>query len=203
MRIVRSDQRRLLIIDFPWLIGLIAFPCAVVMLGHAIALLAHREHHTGDLVGATLGAVMFFLGGAVFTKRSEFDFDLIGRKLTWRRRGLFTNIGGVVPLDQIRHAAVESLPDRDGGPTYRVCLRTTSGPIPLTDAYDSNGAKAESIRAVINEVLNVPVTRSEQIENDILELAIAGRKIDAIALARQRYGYTLAQARDFVDGLSG
>lgn len=201
MRITRSDHRNLVIVDFPYLIGVIAFPCAAFMASIAVQAIA-RHSHTGDIVGPILGALLFFGGGAVFTKRSEFDFDFVSRKLTWRRRGLFTNAGGVVPLDQIKSATVESTSDSDSGMTYRVALRTTSGPIPLTESYDGNREIADRVRTVINEALKVTLDQSEQIENDILELALAGRKIDAIALARTRYGYDLTKAKQFVEELS-
>jgi len=58
---------------------------------------------------------------------------------------------------------------------------------------------AEWIRTAINSVLNP--APAKEMENDIQELALAGRKIDAIHLARIRYGYDLAQAKSFVEGL--
>ena len=61
---------------------------------------------------------------------------------------------------------------------------------------------AESIRRAINDALHVTTTQAQQMETDILELARAGRTIDAIKLARTRYGYDLTQAKQFVDGLS-
>jgi hypothetical protein len=144
---------------------------------------------------------MFFFGGAVFTKRSEFNFDFVQKNLTWRRRGLFTNTGGIVPLEQITRAAVESHQD-DSVTTYRVVLKTAHGSVPLTDSYSSNRETADRIRTAINDALKLTSTPSEQIETDILDLALAGRKIDAIALARQRYGYDLTQAKQFVEGLT-
>jgi hypothetical protein len=202
MRITRSDPRNLVIADFPYLIGVIAFPAAVFMVGSAIVMLA-RGQHTGDIVGAAIGALLFFFGGAVFTKRSTFDFDLAARTLTWRRRGIFTNIGGVVALDQIRCATVQSCNSGDGDLTYRVALLTQSaGEIALTDSYDGNRELADRVRTAINDALEINLDVNEQIETDILELARAGRKIDAIALTRKRYGYDLTQAKQFVDDLT-
>ena len=200
MRITRSDSQRLVVFDFPYLIGIITFPCAAFMAGLGVRLM-WRGDFNGDLVGASLGALLFFLGGTFATKRSEFDFDLVGRKLHWKRRGLFTNTGGVLPLDQIRHASIESI-SSDGDLSYRVVLHTSSQTIPLTDSYDNDREKADRVRAAINDALKLNLDADKQIENDILEMAIAGRKIDAITLARQRYGYNLTEARDFVEGLT-
>jgi hypothetical protein len=205
MKITRSDQSHLVIVDFPYLIGVIAFPAAAFMLAVTIRAIANHSS-AGDIVGPIIGALMFFFGGVVFTKRSEFDFDLVARKLTWRRRGLFTNIGGIVPLDEIRCATVQSRNDGDSGLTYRVVLLLTrSGDrseIPLTEPYDGNGLRAEKVRSAINQALQIKLGPNQQMENDILELALAGRKIDAIALARTRYGYNLTQAKEFVEGLT-
>jgi|SRR5688500_2545154 len=200
MRITRSDTRRLVVVDFPYLIGAICFPCAAFMGGRA-ALLLWRGDWSGDLCGLSVGALLFFLGGTLGTKRSEFDFDLVERKLRWKRRGLFTNTGGVVPIDQIRHASVESM-SSDGDYTYRVVVHTNSGAIPLTEAYDGNRDKADRVRTAINDALQLKLDADKQLETDILDLTLAGRKIDAIGLARQRYGYDLTTAKDFVESLS-
>ena len=214
MRITRSDNDALVIVDFPYWIGAIAFPTAAIMLAAAAVALYWRSAAAaaaavgrpaplGDIVGPAVGALICFAGGAFFTKRSEFRFDRAARLLTWRRRGLFTRVGGVLPFDQVRRALVDAHADGDGGPTYAIVLATDAGRIPLTDAYWSGArAKYDAIRDAINATLSVATTADEQVETEILELALAGRKIDAVALARKRYGYDLAQAEQFVDGLA-
>jgi hypothetical protein len=202
MRITRSDSRRLVLVDFPWIIGPIALACAAVGFGVAVVAVA-QGRGAGQIIGPLIGGVMFFVAGAAITKRSEFDFDLVAKQLTWRRRGIFTNAGGVVPFAQIRAAAVQSTTDNDGGLTYRVVLHTHDrGTIPLTDSYDGVRQTADGVSSAINDALKLDFDQSRQIESDILELAIAGRKIDAIALARKHYGYDLATARQFVEQLS-
>jgi hypothetical protein len=196
MKITQQDQSALIIEDFPYVIGAIAFPAALFMLYQAIAT-AVRGGRTRDAVGAAIAALMFFFGGAVFTKRNVFEFDLVHRQLRWKRGGLFSRQHGLVPFDQIRSATVQSLSGDTA--TYRVAVLTQEGEIPLTDAYSAGIEPAERIRTAINNLLNAPP--ANEMENDIQELALAGRKIDAIRLARTRYGYDLAQAKAFVDGL--
>jgi len=196
MKIAQQDQSALIIEDFPYLIGAIAFPAALFMLYQAIATVV-RGGRTRDVIGAGIATLLFFFGGAVFTKRSVFEFDLVHRQLRWKRSGLFSRQHGLVPFDQIRTATVQSL--SGDTPTYRVAMLTQDGEIPLTDAYSAGIEPAERIRTAINSVLNVAPTN--EMENDIQELALAGRKIDAIHLARIRYGYDLAQAKSFVEGL--
>jgi hypothetical protein len=201
VKIVRSDARSLVIVDFPYLIGAVAFPCALFLLVRAILFVAEGGPR-GDVIGCSLGGLMFFMGGAVFTKRSAFEFDLVRRRLTWSRRGLFTRAGGTLPIDEIRSATVQSLNNGDT-PTYRVALLTAGGKIPLTDAYSGGRQRADAIRSAINDALKLNVDANVQVESDILELARAGRTIDAVKLTRERYGYDLAQAKQFVDELRG
>jgi hypothetical protein len=203
VRITRDDHRQLVIVDFPWLIGVFGFGTAAFLLVATMIAIAHGRT-VKNFIGPLLGVVLGFGCGAAFTKRSEFVFDFISKQLTWRRRGLFTNTGGVVPLAQIREAVVETNHNNgDGGPTHRVVLKTDAGPVPLTDASSSGEEKHNRIRDRINAALNVtPTPAGQQVESQILDLALAGKKIDAIKLARERYGYGLAEAKAFVEGLS-
>jgi hypothetical protein len=196
MKITQQDQSALIIEDFPYLIGAITFPLALFGLYHAIAITV-RSGLTRNGVGAAISACLAFLIGAVFTKRSVFEFDLVQRQLRWKRGGLFGSSHGLVPFDQIRSATVQSL--SGDAPTYRVAVLTHEGEIPLTDAYSAGSEPSESIRTAINKVLDA--APANEMENDIQELALGGRKIDAIRLARTRYGYDLAQAKEFVEGL--
>lgn len=199
MKITRRDNRALVIVDFPYLIGAIAFPAVVFLLYHAVAAL-RRGGRTGEVVGAGVGALLFFTGGALFTQRNRFEFDLVARRLTWSRRGLFTRACGTVPFDRLRHAAVQTLSSGGGGSgTHRVVLvLTDGGELPLTRAYDADREAAERARTAINEVLGALATGPD---DDIRSLARAGRTIDAIALARTHYGYDLARAKEFVEAL--
>src|SRR5690242_6919864 len=106
MKITRSNDA-LVIVDFPYLIGLIAFPLTLFLFYHFVAsVLGHRGN--GETVGAAVGTTLTFLTGALFTKRSVFYFDLSRRELTWSRRGIFATRGGVVPFDQIRCAVIQT-----------------------------------------------------------------------------------------------
>jgi len=197
MKITRRDNSTLLIVDFPYLIGAITFPVALFLLYHAVVAL-HHHARTKEVVGAGLSALLFFMAGAVFTQRNRFEFDLVARQLTWSRRSLFTRDGGALPFDQLRHATLQTL-GSGGDATHRVVLMLTDGTeLPLTRAYDADRQAAERARTAINEVLAVPVA---DLDDDIRSLALAGRTVDAIALARTHYGYDLARAKEFVEAL--
>lgn len=191
----------MVIVEFPYLIGMLAFPCAAVLLYRSVRAFISTGGQGTSGWPALAGALLWLCGGVVFTKRVEFHFDLVARELRWRRRGLFTNERGVVPLEQIRSASVESHSGGEGEQTYRVVLKTTGGPLPLTDSFSSGAGPCNDMRDAINGTLKRPVDAARQAEEQIVELALGGRKLEAVELVRQRYGYDLARAREFVDGL--
>lgn len=196
MKITR-DNRTLTLTDFPYLIGVIAFPAAAAMAYHA-ARAFHEGHPTRDVVGATFGALFFFAAGALFTQRNRFEFDLVARQLLWSRAGLFTRATGTLPFDQVRHAVVESTHSGNSATTRVALVLADNSHLPFTRAY-SSGSDAERARTAINEVLAVPATTPD---DDILQLVLAGNKIEAIRLARTHYGYDLTQAKAFIDSLT-
>ena len=135
------------------------------------------------------------------TKRSTFEFDLVGRELTWRRVGVLRKDQGQIPFDQIRCAMVDIFSSSSGS-SYRLALSTTQGIFPLM-TYFTGGTfterEYERLAAAINAALKTKP--ADGMENDILDKAIAGQRFAAIQLAQKRYGYDLAQAKQFVDEL--
>ena len=200
MRVTRQDSSALVIVDFPWLLGLIVFPGGLALVYAAVS--AAVEHRgIGQILGFSGGGLLTLLVGAVFVKRAVFEFDLVRRELAWRRSGVFGQRGGVVPFDRIRRAVVQSMNSSDGT-TYRVALLTEDGDLPITDAYSTGEAKKQRISETINRALNVEqVDPQTAMDDQILDLARSGKKIEAIHLTRERYGYDLAKAKDFVEGL--
>ena len=201
MKVKQSDAERLVIVDFPLWIGLICFPTSLFLLYGFIRYLGRGECQMDETPpGLLSGFLLFFFGGALFTKRSVFDFDAVRRQLTWRRQGLLDAKGGIVPFDQIKYAVVQISTGSESGFSYRVALSTAAGDIPLTLSYDSyNDKQCDQIRMTINDLLQANI--ASEIENDILHMVESGRKIDAIKLTTKRYGYDLTQAKQFVEGL--
>jgi hypothetical protein len=201
MKITRSDREKLVIVDFPYVIGAILFLGALIMLGGLFKLLAQGGIQRNELIGHLLCFGLFFFGGVLLTKRSMFEFDLARRQLIWSRIGFFTRQGGTVPFGQITGATVQSIPGSGSGLSYRVALTTTQGDIPLTDAYGGGLEKAcKAIRNAINLALGFPTLPENQTdEADLRALIGSGRVIDAIKLVRERRGCGLAEAKDIVD----
>ena len=194
---ITRNNHSLTLTDFPYLIGVIAFPAAAAMAYHA-ARAFHEGHPTRDVVGAAFGTFFFFIAGALFTQRSHFEFDSAARQLHWSRHSLFTHAAGTLPFDQIRHAVVQSSDSGNSATTRVVLVLADNSHLPFTRAY-SSGSAAERARTAINEILAVPATTPD---DDILQLVLAGNKIEAIRLARTHYGYDLTQAKAFIDSLA-
>jgi hypothetical protein len=197
MKIKRQDSAALVVVDFPWLLGLIFFPFAGGLLYVAVSN-AVRGKGIGSVLAFGAGALFLGLITSVFVKRCVFEFDLVRRECTWRRRGVFGARGGTVPFDRIRRCVVQSMRS-DNTTTYRITLQTDDGDVPLTQAYTTGERRPQTVCEVINRTLNLQPQAA--IEDEILDLARRGRKIEAIRLARERYGYDLAKAKDFIEGL--
>jgi len=201
MRITRSDPEHLVIVDFPKLLGVTLFSASLLCLSRLMYCLGHPEITHRELPGCVIGALVFFGGGCLFAKRSVFDFDLVTQQLRWHRRGLFGHKGGVVLFESITSVAVESSSfPLTSVLSYRVTLYTTQGTIPMTESYGlGEGPGCEQVRAAICQALQKSL--AGQMENDILALAAAGRKLDAIKLVARRYKLSVTQATQFVDDL--
>jgi hypothetical protein len=197
MKITRQDSSALVVVDFPWLLGFFIFPFAAALLYIAVST-AVRGQGIGGTVAYGAGALVVAFAGSFFVKRCAFEFDLVRRECTWRRRGIFGERSGTLPFDCIRHCVVQSTTSNNTT-TYRITLQTEDGDIPLTQAYTTGEQRPRSVCETINRTLNLQPQAA--IEDEILDLARKGQKIEAIRLARERYGYDLTRAKDFVEGL--
>ncbi|HXF50023.1 MAG TPA: hypothetical protein VNL73_11455 [Verrucomicrobiae bacterium] len=142
------------------------------------------------------------LGIAAILDSVRFEFDGMKRRLFWRRKNLFRTRTGEMGFDEITEVRLASLsdPERRKGKNqqcYRVVLATAAGDLPLSNVWTSNLRKetqiAEGICALLGK--GSPVT----VESSVDELVAAGQKIDAIKLARERFGLNLTQAKKLID----
>ena len=210
MRIKHSDEERLVVVHFPWMLSLLGLLPVLGWLYLVASGELHRSNPVGtwkdELFKVAVSLLVFGPWAALFlwiTKRSTFEFDLIGRKLTWRRVGVLRKAEGQIPFEQIRCAMVDTFSgDRSSSCSYRLALSTTQGIFPLM-TYFTGGKfterEYERLAAAINAALKTKP--AEGMESDILDKAVAGERFAAIQLAQKRYGYDLAQAKQFVDEL--
>lgn len=147
-------------------------------------------------------AALLPLGIAAIMDGVRFHFDGLKRRVFWQRKNLFRTRTGELGFDEITEVRLASLsdPERRKGKNqqcYRVVLATAAGDLPLSNVWTANLRKETQIAEAICALLGKcsPVT----VENSVDELVAAGQKIDAIKLARERFGLNLTQAKKLVD----
>jgi hypothetical protein len=152
----------------------------------------------------------FLVAGGLLCERSRFVFDPARRTVEWRRRFLLRERGGSVPFDAIEQVELQTPIGDDGVPSRRVCLRRKDGgELPLTIGYsvDADDAKL-ALAHRLRELLGVsaapfePAAGDSMVLDDVVQLARAGRKIEAIKRVRMASGVSLAEAKQRVEELA-
>jgi len=201
MKIVRADAAELKIEDFSLLPWLVYFPASLFILYKVAARFYAQRLFDGDFFGALAAGLAFLFAVAVFGERSTFCFRRQERRVVWSRKGLLGRKGGVLPFAQIRKALIQTGRSSEQSGTCRVTLLTDAGELPLSRFYHGGEkGKCEEIARAIRTVLEQ--RRDSLIEDSIVELVVAGNKIEAVKLAREHYGMSLTEARSFVEKLS-
>lgn len=199
MKISTQNRERLVVVDFPWLIGLITFGAAIALALHLFQ--AYDAMTRKDVFGLGFAIAFLVAAGGAMTNRIAFDFDLTLRQLRWSRVGLFGYKGGTVPFDQITGANLQTSTGKNGAPTYRIALRTLGEVLPLTVTY--SGGQEKSYRTIcdaINQALGKTIkTGAPNGDQEILDLVADGQLIEAIRRVRARDNCGLKEAKDIVD----
>jgi hypothetical protein len=154
-----------------------------------------------------LGALVPFALAALL-ERTVFDFDVTQRRLRWSRRNLFRALGGELPFDDIRDVVLRTRLETDSDTRlrvvhrlHRVALGTTAGEILLSNAWSGDertqARVADAIRGVLGKSAAPPV------EDSVEDMVAAGAIVDAVRLARERLGLSLAEATDRVNEMRG
>ncbi len=140
---------------------------------------------------------------AAILDQTRFDFDGLKRRLFWRRKNFFRTRAGELGFDEISEIRLRSMAgdseQRRGKNqlVYRAVLAAGAGELPLSNVWTADLRTqtkiAEAICAVLGRI--APVT----VENSMDELVAAGQTIDAIKLARERFGLGLTEAKKLID----
>ena len=209
MRIKRSDNERLVVVHFPLFLALLAMVPAMTTVFVAYGSVTGLFIPPPKGQSAWMGVLFFLLFSLVWAglfafvvKKVTYDFDLVGRRLAWSRRGLYGKKEGTISLDDIRGATVDSQWSSDSGRTYCPVLSTTNGMFPLLNYYNTHKYEYERIAAAVNAALKA--NPAAAMEDEILKLISQGDSqwLSAIQMVQKRYGYDLPQARQFVDALT-
>lgn len=203
MKITRSDADRLVIVDFPWVMGLILIllPCGM------LAQLAVGHTHPAsskDVVFPIIVSLLFLGCGLYVNQRTVVSLDRARREVEWSRTGLFWRKGGIVSFDQIHAAQVTSVTDNRGRMDFRAALILKDrSEIPLMNMYWSGtrvtyGKICDAINAFMGKA---DVTPQFDLDSEIRQLVSRGLVIQAISLVRQTRGSSLVEAKDYVESL--
>jgi hypothetical protein len=172
--------------------------CGLGTLILAISMWLRGNAETGKLIGASISAAMFLGAGAVFYERSRFVFDPGTRTVGWSRRRLNSEKSGRLSFDQITGVVLQrSSSERNA--TQRIALETTAGELPVTIAYGGSDQHLADVAQAIKAVLG----QHGDLSDDSIRAALAaGRKIEAIAMARTIHGLDLTDAKKLVDRMA-
>jgi hypothetical protein len=193
MKIVRQTRDELVIQDSGLvlcaILGVVGFPML------AAGILPGRH---ADLFGAGF----FLICAAICLRKTAFTFDAARRQVRWNGRRLFKVSSGEIPFGTIKDIGIEAI-SGEKGPTYRLSVLTSSGPVPMAYTYGGNRKKYESQRDAILEFIQ-PGNRiasslpqggtAAMNEASIRSLLLQGRKIDAVALVRSSEKLDLMRA---------
>ena len=202
MRISKADPYNLIVKDNPLYPGVIFVPLIFFMLYKLVERLGRSTDLDQEFFGMLAAVIIPFVGVGVMNVFTRFHFNIGERRLYWRRVGLFGFKCGTVNFSDIKKAVLEST---SGGfryhATIRLALVTTDGTIPMTryDSGTSFKADCESAAKLIHAALGKD--HGKFIEDSILELVSAGKKLQAVRLAKEHYGFGLTEAKKFIDEL--
>ncbi|MDH5668446.1 MAG: hypothetical protein OEY86_10580 [Nitrospira sp.] len=167
-------------------------------------LLTGAEGNVGKVIGGTLGAFLLAFSGYVLQVR-RLVIDPIRLEISVTSKGLASTVTDRFGFSEVLKLLVVLTYDRDEelspatrqGERWSVLFLLKNRSIPVTvNPYTSKEqAMCEARR--IQQLLRVEI--SDNLEEGLNQLAQTGRTIDAVVVARQQLGMTLAQAKEYSD----
>lgn len=161
--------------------------------------------------GRYLAAALFVLFGLIAARTTTFTFDALRRVVRWSGFKPFKSVSGEIPFDAIRDVTVEASSSGNSGSTYRLALLTTEGTVPMAYTYTGSRDGYASLRQQILTFVKpgLPTTPAAPVEgipadlaSSIESLLMQGRKIDAVALLRERTRIGLTEAVKRIDAVT-
>lgn len=157
-----------------------------------------------------LGAIVALVGAgiAALVPAVSFDFDAIGRTLSWSRSSLLRPRSGELPFDAIEDVTLRahlysggSDTDRHPTPVYRIELCVSGGQrLRICERGPGTEAEQLALANAIRALLGRPLA-SAVADVSVEDLVAEGDRIGAIKLARRLRGLSLTQSKQLVDAL--
>lgn len=201
MKISRVDSSNLIIKDTPLYPGIVWLPVCAFVLYKLVERLTLSLELDRDLFGMLAAIIIPLIAVGLMNEFTTFHFNIGERTLYWKRAGLFGRKKGSLPFSDIRKVIIETSSQRLTT-TYRLAIAAGDGSIPMT-RYFNGGERYKKELESIAELIDGALGRDHKrfIEDSILELVAAGKKIDAVRLAREHYKLGLTEAVKFIDEL--
>lgn len=141
MTVVRNLPSQLILAHAPWLLGGGLIVCIIACAAAGLALMAAGE--TAGLWTVLGGAGIPLALFALCIKRNQAIFDAQTGTVTLQRRTLRRYEAQVIPLDQVREAALEEIRN-----TARPVLITETARIPLVEAHEGGNAPRRAVQTI-------------------------------------------------------
>jgi outer membrane protein assembly factor BamB len=144
LKVIRQTDGTLIVKSSSlWIAGLCAI-AAILLFGVGFALA--RD--------GTIAAGMIFLIFAVaWLRDSIWVFDATRGTARWSQMRFFAVSSGEIPFSEISEVLVQNASSGGGAVTYRLALTTSSGVMPLFDAYSGGQSKYTELRESIEQTL--------------------------------------------------
>jgi hypothetical protein len=192
MRIIKATTpSRLVLRDRTLWISGVCFAAALVIVYRILA-----DHDPAALAISALLLVGF---GLVFFGATDVVFDKTEQVCRLRRIGALGVVRAAYRFPEIRDVRVEIEPSLGHSNTTmcRLALVTAAGTTPLTRSYEPSLERYNAMRDAIVLALAADLPLSAEID-PVRDLVTQGRRIDAVALLRQRDKLGLTEAHERV-----
>jgi hypothetical protein len=201
MKISKTDSNNLIIIDTPLYPAIVCLPVSIFVFYKLVERLCKSMEPDRELFGILAGIGIMLLAVGFMNEFATFRFNIGERTLSWKRAGIFGRKGGTVLFSNIRKVVIETSHVKFTT-TFRLAITTNDGTIPMTRYYKAGERYKKELESIA-ELIGSAVGRDHKrfIEDSILELVAAGRRIDAVCLVREHYKLGLTEAKKFIDEL--
>ena len=166
--------------------------------------LMEAERDIGKIIGGGLGALLLAFSGYVLQVR-RLVIDPVRLEISVKNTGLIKTVTDRFRFDEVLKLLVQLTYDHDEGlsPANRqrqrwsvlFLLKNRSVPVTVSPYVSKDQAIRDAQR--IQELVHVEI--SDNLEEGVAQLAQTGRTIDAVIVARQQLGMTLAQAKESIE----
>lgn len=197
MKITKDNQDELVIRHNPGIVDCILLIAAGFLAYKFFEIIIYTPENTKDTLAAGLGSLFFLLAFILFYEKSEFRFNLISRRIFWKRHRLFRSENGIVSFTSI-HNVITQYYFTGNSSLNRVMLNTNDSDIKLSSFY-LNNTTCDKIAERIRTILEL--SSSDTILDSVSKMVINGNELEAVKLLQMKKNISLTQAKEEVKNI--